>query len=155
MKKKFALVALLAGLTTAPLALSHLDPSAFLLSYRQSLFALLGANFGPMSSMIKGEMPWDDEAFKGYATDLSLVAELDFMRGFPPGSEGGRTRARPGIWENTADFEAKMADLKREALALAEASRSGDKKAILKQFQITGGTCKSCHDDYKSKDYLN
>jgi len=155
MKKRIATLCLIAGLTSAPLALSHLDPSAFHLSYRQSVFALLGANFGPMSSMIKGEMPWDDTAFKGYATDLSRVAELDIMRGFPAGSDGGRTRAKPEIWSNTADFESKIADLRREATLLAEVSRSGDKKAILMQFQKTGGTCKACHDEYKTKDYLN
>ena len=76
------------------------------------------------------------------------------MRGFPPGSEGGKTRAKPGIWKNTADFEAKVADLRRESVLMLEVARSGDKKAIMKQFQKTGGTCKACHDEYKSKDYL-
>jgi len=57
MKKRIALIALVLGLGTAPLALSHLENTAFHLSYRQSLFAILGANFGPMSSMIKTQAP--------------------------------------------------------------------------------------------------
>ncbi len=154
MKKRFATLALVGSLAAAPAALSHLDSEEFNQSYRQSLFALLGANFGPMASMVKGEMPWNDELFIHWSEDLARAASLDIMRGFPAGSDGGKTRAKPGIWNNTADFEAKIADLRRETAAMAEVSKSGDKKMLIKQFQKTGGTCKSCHDEYKSKDYL-
>lgn len=154
MQARIAILALVMGLAAAPVALSHLDNTQFNQSYRQSLFALLGANFGPMASMVKGEIPWNDEQFSHWAEDLSRASGLDIMRGFPEGSEGGKTRARPDIWENTADFEAKIADLRRETTALAEVARKGDRKNLLKQFQKTGGACKSCHDEYKSKDYL-
>ncbi len=155
MKKLFAVLVLLSGLSATPVALSHLDVAAFNQSYRQSLFALMGANFGPMTSMIKGEMPWDDAAFQSYANELAVVSTLDMMRGFPPGSEVGQTRARPAIWKNMADFQSKADALRVEAEKLALVASTGDKRAILQQFQKTGGTCKACHDDYKSKDYLN
>jgi cytochrome c556 len=155
MKYRIATLALVVGLGTAPLALSHLENAAFYQSYRQSLFALLGANFGPMSSMMKGEIPWNDEQFIKWSEDLARAASLDIERGFPPGSEGGRTRAKPELWSNMDDFSAKVADMRRETVLMVEVARSGDKKEILKQFQKTGGTCKACHDEYKSKDYLN
>ena len=155
MKKQLCVIGLILGLGGAPIALSHLDNTAFVLSYRQSQFAILGGTFGPMSSMIKGEIPWDDAKFRGWANDLATATQLDFMRSFPPGSDGGRTRAKPGIWDNMEDFESKMNDLKTEAQTMAEVAAGDDKKAILQQFQKTGGTCKACHDDYKSKDYLN
>lgn len=155
MKKLFTAVVLLSGLAATPTALSHLDMSAFSLSYRQSLFAVMGANFGPMSSMIKGEMPWDDAAFQGYASDLATAASLDLMRGFPTGSDQGQTRARPEIWQNLDDFQSKIDTLREESEKLALVATTADKRAILKQFQKTGGTCKNCHDDYKSKNYLN
>ncbi len=154
MKKTLTAAALVAGLAATPAALSHLENTAFNQSYRQSLFALLGANLGPMSSMMKGEIPWNQEQFISWAEDLSKASSLDIMRGFPPGSEGGKTRAKPGIWKNTADFEAKVADLRRETVLMVEVAQAGDKKDIMKQFQKTAGTCKACHDDYKSKDYL-
>ena len=119
------------------------------------LFALLGGNLGPMSSMIKGEMKWDDQQFQAWSKDLATAASMDFMRAFPPGSEGGRTRAKPGIWNNLADFETKMDAMKVETAKMTEIASEGDKRAILQQFQKTAGTCKSCHDDYKSKDYLD
>jgi cytochrome c556 len=154
MKFRIAVLALVAGVAAAPSALSHLDSTAFNQSYRQSLFALLGANFGPMTSMVKGEMPWDEAHFIGWSGDLAKVAELDIMRGFPAGSGVGRTRAKPGIWDNLEDFEAKIADLRKETELLAEVARNGDRRELIKQFQRTGGTCKACHDEYKSKDYL-
>ena len=84
-----------------------------------------------------------------------MWSTTDPPRGFPAGSEGGRTRAKPGIWNNKDDFKSKIADLRRETVLMAEVARGGNKMDILKQFQKTGGTCKACHDEYKSKDYLN
>ena len=153
-KKTLVALALVTGIGAAPVALSHLDSEQFPQSYRQSLFAILGANMGPMAAMVKGEIPWDDERFAGYADDLATAASLDFLRGFPKGSEGGTTRAKPGIWENMDDFESKLEDLRSAADELAAAAKGGDKKAIMMAFQETGGACKACHDEYKSKDYL-
>ncbi len=153
-KKTLAVLALASGLGAAPVALSHLDSEQFPQSYRQSLFAILGANMGPMAAMVKGEIPWDGERFAGFAEDLATTTTLDFLRGFPTGSEGGTTRAKPAIWENMDDFESKLQDLRNAAADLAEAAEGGDKKAIMMAFQSTGGACKACHDEYKSKDYL-
>ena len=155
MKKLLPACALLVGLSAAPAVLSHLESTAFYLSYRQSLLAILGANLGPMSSMIKGEMPWNDEMFQGFANDLATAAKLDIKRGFPPGTEGGRTRAKPALWENMDDFEEKIGKLREETQKMALVAATRDKKAILQQFQRTGGACKACHDEYKSKEYLN
>jgi cytochrome c556 len=155
MKKAIAVVGLVAGLAAAPVAVSHLESTAFHLSYRQSVFAVLGANFGPMSSMIKGEMPWNDAMFAAFAEDLATASKLDVERGFPAGSDGGRTRAKPALWDNMDDFREKMTALREESAKMAVVAASGNKKAILQQFQRTGGTCKNCHDEYKSKDYLN
>jgi cytochrome c556 len=154
-KKTLTAIALVAGIAGTPAALSHLDSDTFYVSYRQSLFAILGANLGPMSAMIKGEMPWDDAQFRGFADDLATASELDFIRGFPDANQPGKTRAKPEIWENKPDFEAKLNDLREASAALADAASGDDKKAIIAAFQATGGACKSCHDEYKSKDYLN
>ena len=160
MKKLLVAALLFAALANAPTTLSHLENAAFYQSYRQSLFALLGANFGSMGSMIKGEIPWDAGRFRRWAEDLASVARLDVLRGFPPTSTpASRSRARPVIWDNMADFETKLNDLRRESARLAElagtaATDSADIKAIRLQFLRTGGSCKACHDDYKSKNYL-
>lgn len=138
----------------SPMAMSHFNDKEIPQSYRQSWFTLLAMNFGPMGSMVKGEMPWNDEQLKGFAADLEAVTQLNLMRGFPDGSDKGTTRAKPDIWKNKADFEAKFADLQKAAAKLNAVAQTGDRKAISEQVGATGKTCKACHDDYKAKDYL-
>jgi len=153
-KAVFIALALVAGIGSAPVALSDLDPETFNVSYRKTVFTVLGGNFGPMLSMIKGEIPWDDDKFESLANDLATVAQLDIARAFPSPNDPGKTRARPAIWENMDDFLLKLEALRTESAKLAEVADAGDKAAIMAQFRATGETCGNCHDDYKSKDYL-
>jgi cytochrome c556 len=107
-----------------------------------------------MGDMVKGEIEWDEAQFAAWADDLAAVSSVSVERGFAPGSDKGKTRAKPAIWENPEDFAAKLADFRREAAALSVAANSGDKSAAIAQFKQTGGTCKACHDNYKSQGYL-
>ena len=143
-----------AGLLLSPLATSHFDDKEIPQSYRQSWFALVAANFGPMAAMVKGEMPWDERQMAGYADQLAALTTLDVMRGFPDGSDKGTTRAKPEIWENKPDFEKKLGDLRSAVDELQQAANGDDRKAIAMQVGATGKACKACHDDYKSKNYL-
>ena len=76
-----------AAIALSPLALSHFDDKEVPQSYRQSFFALVALNFGPMASMVKGEMPWDQERMQSYANDLETLTTLDIMRCFVDGSD--------------------------------------------------------------------
>jgi cytochrome c556 len=143
-----------ASLLLAPFAVSHFNDKEVQQSYRQSWFALVALNFGPMASTVKGEMPWNDEMMQGWAKDLSTLTTLNIMRGFGDGSDKGTTRAKPEIWQNKADFESKMGDLKTAVASLQTAVDGGDRKAIAGEVGEVGKACKACHDDYKSKDYL-
>lgn len=138
----------------SPLALSHFDDKEIPQSYRQSFFAMVGTNFGPMVAMVKGEMPWDQERLQGYANDLATLTHLNIMRGFVDGSDKGKTRAKPEIWQNKADFESKMNDLGSAVTALQEAATGSDRKQIGQAVGAAGKACKSCHDEYKAKNYL-
>jgi cytochrome c556 len=123
-------------------------------SFRQSYFTLLAMNFGPIAAMVKGEMPYDDAKVLSLAEDVNAIANIDVARAFGPGSDKGTTRAKPAIWENTDDFVEKYQALQKAAGGLLAAAQSGDKGAVGAAVKDTGGTCKSCHDEYKSKDYL-
>jgi cytochrome c556 len=143
-----------AGLLLSPLATSHFDDKEIPQSYRQSWFAMVAANFGPMAAMVKGEMPWDQQQMAGYADQLAALTTLDVMRGFADGSDKGTTRAKPEIWENKPDFEKKLGDLRSAVDELQQVANTNDRKAIATQVAATGKACKACHDDYKSKNYL-
>ena len=146
-----------AAVTTTMLsvpALSHFDDKEMPQSYRQSYFALLAANFGPMVATVKGEAPWDQVKMENWANDLAALSTLDIMRGFVDGSDKGTTRAKPEIWQNKDDFTKKMESLHTELASLQKVTAEGDRDAIAKQVGAAGKACKACHDDYKAENYL-
>lgn len=71
-----------AGLALSPLAISHLNDKEMPQSYRQSWFAMVGMNFGPMVAMVKGEIPWDEDQMANYAGQLDILSKLDVLRSF-------------------------------------------------------------------------
>ena len=121
-------------------------------SYRQSYFALIGANFGPIAAMAQGKMPYSVEGVQERAANLKALSTIDVTSAFSEGSDKGTTRAKPEIWANTADFKAKFADMQEAILALQAAE--GEQGAVAKAVGGVGRTCKACHDEYKAKDYL-
>ncbi len=133
---------------------AHIEQFEPLQSLRQSYFALLGMTFSPMGDMVKGKIEWNDTLFTEWANDLNHAAQFGVERGFAPGSEKGTTRAKADIWSNMDDFQSKLDDFRAAAATLAETAAGGDQAASRDQFIATGGTCKACHDEYKSKDYL-
>ena len=151
--RKSLIAASLAAVVTLP-AVAHIERTEPLQSLRQSFFAIVGMTFGPMGDMVKGKIEWNDAQLSAWANDLASVSKVSVERGFAPGSEKGKTRAKPAIWENTDDFAQKLANFRSEAAALAEVASAGDKAGTVEQFKQTGGTCKACHDNYKSRGYL-
>jgi cytochrome c556 len=151
-KSLVAMLALLVSLSSAVSA--HIEKTEPLQSLRQSYFALLGMTFAPMGDMVKGKIEWDATRFSAWADDLHHAAQFHAERGFAPGTEQGTTRAKPNIWSNMDDFQSKLNDFRAAAASLAEIATEGDPGSSREQFVATGGTCKACHDEYKSKDYL-
>lgn len=70
---------------------------------------------------------------------------------FPAGSDKGETKAKAAVWSNGADFGVKAQAFEAESAKLVQAVASGDKAAVQKQFGAVGGTCKACHDTYRSE----
>ena len=103
---------------------------------------------------IGGKIEWNDALFTTWAEDLNHAAQFGVERGFAPGTDKGTTRAKPNIWSNMDDFQSKLDDFRAAAAQLAETAAAGDPAESRQQFVATGGTCKACHDEYKSQDYL-
>ncbi len=72
---------------------------------------------------------------------------------FPPrsGPEAGKTGAKPEIWQDPKDFAAKLAAFQKAAAMFNAAAGSEDLSAIHARFSDLGGTCKSCHDKYRTE----
>jgi cytochrome c556 len=72
---------------------------------------------------------------------------------FPSGTgpELGKTGAKPEIWQNPQDFAAKLAAFQKSAAAFHAAAAGNDLAAIHARYADLGGTCKACHDKYRSE----
>jgi cytochrome c556 len=72
---------------------------------------------------------------------------------FPTGTgpDLGKTGAKPEIWQKPQDFSAKLHNFQVAARALNAAATSGDLNATKARYADIGGTCKACHDTYRSE----
>lgn len=148
-----AVLAVAAAVCAAPLLAQAQAPSRAeqAIKYRQAVFTLLGYNIGPISAMMKGEIPFDARQAELHATRLAQVAPM-FVEGFPDGTQSGApTKARAEIWSNTDDFRAKARDLETATQRLVEATRSGEQRQVGQALGGVGNACKACHDSYRAK----
>jgi cytochrome c556 len=72
---------------------------------------------------------------------------------FPAGTgpDVGKTGAKPDIWQNAEDFAAKLRAFQAAARAFNAAASGNDVAAMNARFADLGGTCKACHDKYRSE----
>jgi cytochrome c556 len=83
-------------------------------------------------------------ALKAEAPDLETFLAL-----FPEGSAVEGSDAKPEIWTNWDDFQAKSQAFVDGVAALDTAAAGGDSAAIATAFQQMGGACTACHQDYR------
>ena len=68
---------------------------------------------------------------------------------WPDNSKGGDTASLPAIWENKADFEAKLAKLSSDSKAADDKVKDLDSfKAVMGD---VGKNCGGCHNTYRKK----
>ena len=100
------------------------------------------------TEMIEGKQPFNlDAAKKVFAT----FAEAEKVKPlFPDNSKtGGDTAALPAIWENKADFEAKLDKFVAEAKAAVAATTNAD--TFKAQITEVRKNCGGCHQPYRKR----
>lgn len=74
---------------------------------------------------------------------------------FPNGSgasSGVKTDALPAIWTNRTGFDGQMKAFIAQADKLVLAAQTGNADAVGAQFKAVGGTCGSCHKQFRADD---
>lgn len=149
MNRRVALSGFLA-LGLAATAAAQMKPDV-VIAYRRSAMTMIGWNFGPMSAMVKGKIPFDAKEFAKHAERIALLAP-QVLEGFAKGSDkGAETDAKIEIWTHFDDFQSKLNDLINESKTLGDVARTGDEGKMKDQFKKLGGACKACHDKYKQE----
>ncbi|MEO1964068.1 cytochrome c [Hyphomonas sp.] len=120
---------------------------------RQGQLKKLGKAFKTISDQLKASEP-DMAAIQAAAASVPVESE-GMADWFPAGTgpdSGVKTDALPAIWEEPDLFTEKLSDFQMAAGALATAAETGDLAVIAPAVATTGGTCKSCHEKFRSDD---
>lgn len=117
---------------------------------RKALMKKNGDEAKIVTTMVKGEAPFDaakvQSAFATFADSAAKAPAL-----FPDNSNtGGETAALPAIWENKADFDARLAKFG------SAAKEAEGKVKDLDGLKATWGAfakdnCGGCHEKYRAK----
>lgn len=149
--KKIATFALAALATTFVLpAAAQFAKAEDAIKYRKSAFFVMQQNFGRVAGMAAGKVPFDAKV----AADSAAVAEYVGMlpwAAFGPGTDKGDTKSKPEIWGEKAKFDDYAKKMQAELTKLSVAAKTGNLDAIKVAANAAGGTCKTCHDDFKAK----
>jgi cytochrome c556 len=99
-----------------------------------------------------------DSSAPSLATVKASAAQIAALsrqssRWYPAGSgpEAGKTGAKSEIWQNPQDFAAKLSGFQKSAQLFNAAAAQGDMNAAKARYADLGGTCKACHDKYRTE----
>ena len=110
---------------------------------------------GKANKAIKREVGGDAPDLATIRSSAAKIADLSRKASgwFPAGTgpDVGKTGAKPEIWQNQADFIAKLGNFQKAAQAFNSAASGGDVNSIKARFADMGGACKACHDKYRTE----
>jgi cytochrome c556 len=142
--KRLVLAAAFATLgITAVVAQS--DPIAV----RKALMKENGNQSRTAREMIEGKQPFNLAAAKKVLTTFAETADKGKNLWPDTAKTGGDTASLPAIWENKADFEAKL--VKFSADAKAAEGKVTDLDSFKAQLGEVGKNCGGCHNTYRKK----
>ena len=108
---------------------------------------------GKANKVLRRELTADAPNIAEVRSAANTIANLSgkASKWFPQGTgpELGKTGAKPEIWQNQADFSAKLRDFQGATKALQLAAAKADGNAAKARYADLGKTCKACHDLYR------
>jgi cytochrome c556 len=112
---------------------------------RQAAMATIGASAKVLGDMASGKSPFDAgkaaEAAGAISGTAVTVSDLFRAEESDPQSD-----AKPDIWSNYPDFEAKAEALFKASLSFDSSTPAGVQAGMA----ALGGACKSCHSTYRN-----
>jgi cytochrome c556 len=121
------------------------------IKYRQSVMYTMGTHvYSRIGAMVNGRAPFDAKAAAEHA-DLVVMLSRQPWIAFGPGTDLGKTDAKPAIWTEQAKFKDLGDKMQAEVLKLQTATRTGDLEVIKAAYRSTTNSCKACHDAYTSQ----
>ena len=145
-----ASVVLLTAVAAAAQAQGQPSKAEQALKYRKAVYQAIAWNFGPMSAMAQGKIPYEAKEFEMRAQRVAALTPMLSESYSPDTQSVTGSKAKAELWSNRADFDAKMKSLVDRSATLASVSKGGDFEKSKAAFLDTANSCKSCHDKYKA-----
>jgi len=140
-------LALVAASLAAPLFAAPADQiRARIAAYRELGSAFKAVNDGLRGSEVQTVL------IGQYARQISNHARSQYAL-FPAGTgpqPGVNTNAKPEIWTRAAEFRTAQDNFARAANSFLAAANGGNVNAIRSEVRKLGGTCKGCHDTFRT-----
>ena len=111
---------------------------------RQSLMKIVGGSTKTLGEMASGKSAFDAAAAQS-AREALIAASLEIEAKFMKETADPEQDAKPAVWTNWDDFLVKAKALTDAATALDPSSAD----TIGAGMAGIGGSCKSCHTDYR------
>jgi cytochrome c556 len=146
----FAIIAITATASVVTAKVSG-PAAAQVMHERHEGMETIGKNFKALHRELEASSPnvATVRASASTIANLSKKASGWFPAGTGP--DIGKTGAKPEIWQNPEDFAAKLAAFQKAAQAYNAIAAGGDVSAMKAGFANLAGTCKACHDKYRTE----
>lgn len=110
-------------------------------------------NNSESNKAIKGAVEAKDYAtVETKARDIMGNAEK-IVSLFPKGSDTGKTKATPAIWEKSDDFSKAAKNLGKAAGELAATAKAKDEANLGVKVKALGDACGACHKAFRAEKY--
>jgi cytochrome c556 len=148
--KKIAVALVLSTLAGAVFAQQALKPEE-MIKYRKAGYSFMSWNMGKIKANLDGT--FNKEQVIAAANVVAATANSGMGALYAPGTDKDigdqKTRLKPEFFQRPDKVKEVGMNFVKEANELAKVAATGDVAAIKAQFGKTGGTCKSCHDEFR------
>lgn len=123
--------------------------------YRQSVMNVVGRAFGPMIGMAQDKIPYNKDVIAKNTNILETIIGLPWASFAAGTDKGAPTKADMKVWSDTAKFKDAADKAQQAVTKLGQTVKGGDEKAIKVALGDLGKACKTCHDDFRLKEFRN
>jgi len=120
---------------------------------RRALLQETMRTFEPMGIVVRGKNPYVATKFQTLADKLQTLSTQPWVY-FPPGSTYAPSRAKPEVWQQSAQFKQAQETYIKAVSNLAVAAKSGNLDLIRPAYARVGDSCSACHKTFRGPSVL-
>ena len=120
------------------------------ITLRQAAYHLQGHYFSQLKAMATGKQAFDAAKAQQMIVRVQALSQMT-PEFFPPGSDRGKTKAKPEVWTQAKDFAARHQQSNTDLALLAAAIKTGKPDVLKSAYLQAAGSCKDCHETYRAR----